>query len=113
MKRPNLAGFARGNTSSSVRGALAKPWWRFLPGAPLTTTGRHTRGLSAVIAATANNVLILPQKELRYEAIPEYPREEIPAAVERDDPEELLYAMLSAALYDRDVEWAQEVTPTT
>jgi hypothetical protein len=43
----------------------------------------------------------------QYEPIPEYSREEIRAALERDDSSALLYAVLSAALYDPELEWAE------
>ena len=43
---------------------------------------------------------------MQYEEIPELTRGEIHAAIERDNPDELLYAVLSAALYDPDPIWA-------
>lgn len=48
-------------------------------------------------------------KKPGYEPIPKYSREEIRDALEGDDPGKLWYAVLSAALYDADVEWAQEL----
>jgi hypothetical protein len=46
---------------------------------------------------------------MRYEPIPELTRAEVEAAVERDDPGELLYAVLAAALYADDPAWAEGV----
>lgn len=45
----------------------------------------------------------------KYEAIPRMSRHEVEAAIGRDRPEELLYAVLSAALYAEDGSWAQTV----
>ena len=44
-----------------------------------------------------------------YEEIPEFDRADVLAAIERDDPDELLYAVLSAALYDPDPTWATSI----
>jgi hypothetical protein len=44
-----------------------------------------------------------------YEAIPEWGRAEVEAAIERNVPEELLYAVVSAAMYANDAEWAESV----
>src|SRR4029450_6947395 len=37
---------------------------------------------------------------------------EVEAAIQRDHPEELLVAVLSAALHGRDLEWAQRICVT-
>lgn len=47
-----------------------------------------------------------PCKRMRYEPIPEFSRDEVLAAINRDEPDVLLYAVLSAALYDPDPAWA-------
>jgi hypothetical protein len=44
-----------------------------------------------------------------YEPIPEMPVDAVEAAIARNDPDELLTAVLSAALYGRDRQWAQSV----
>lgn len=44
-----------------------------------------------------------------YEEIKRFSRDEIEEAILRDNPDELLYAVLSAALYSEDVNWAQDV----
>ena len=46
---------------------------------------------------------------MRYEAIPKLSREEIESAISRDDPEELVYAVLSAALHSDDSGWAEDI----
>ena len=46
---------------------------------------------------------------MKYEKIKELSRAEIEAAILRDNPEELLIAVLSAALYAEDGTWAEEV----
>jgi len=46
---------------------------------------------------------------LEFKPIEKSNREEIESAVLRDDPNELLYAVLSAALYDNDPDWAEDV----
>ena len=45
----------------------------------------------------------------KYEKIPELSHAEIEAAILRDNPNELLYAVLSAALYSEDSAWAEDV----
>ena len=45
----------------------------------------------------------------RYESIPEMSRGEIADAVARNRPDELLYAVLAAALYDPDSVWAEDL----
>lgn len=47
---------------------------------------------------------------MRYEPIPEFTRDEVVAAIERDDPDVLLYAVLSAALHDEDPAWAARIS---
>lgn len=47
--------------------------------------------------------------ERRYQSIPEMTRAEIAAAIERGDPGELRYAVLAAALYDPDPDWAEDL----
>lgn len=44
-----------------------------------------------------------------YEAIEEFSPAEIEAAIEQDDIDKLIYAVLSAALYADDSEWAENV----
>jgi hypothetical protein len=44
-----------------------------------------------------------------YEEIPELSRAEIEAAIYRDDPTDVSIAVLSAALYAADLDWAQAV----
>ena len=46
---------------------------------------------------------------MKYEDIPALDKEEIEAAIVRDDPEELLRAVLSAALYSDDPAWSEGV----
>lgn len=46
---------------------------------------------------------------MKYEPIPEFTRDEVIAAIKRDDPAVLLYAVLSAALHNSDPKWAVEV----
>ncbi|HZU31954.1 MAG TPA: hypothetical protein VFB79_12620 [Candidatus Angelobacter sp.] len=46
---------------------------------------------------------------MKYEPIPVLSKTEIENAIRRDDPQELPYAVLSAALYSSDQEWAQDV----
>ena len=48
-------------------------------------------------------------QKLRYEPIPRISREEIESAIGRNDSEQLVYAVLSAALYDEDAHWAENV----
>jgi hypothetical protein len=48
-------------------------------------------------------------KRLKYESIKVSSREEIEAVISRDDPNELLYAVISAALYSEDPDWAEDV----
>ncbi len=48
-------------------------------------------------------------QKLRYEPIPEMTRAEIDSAILRDDSELLVYAALSAALYDEDPQWAEDI----
>ena len=48
-------------------------------------------------------------QKLRYEQIPRMSRAEINSAILRDDSEQLVYAVLSAALYDDDPEWAENI----
>ena len=48
-------------------------------------------------------------KKLKFESIEPSSREEIESAISRDDPGELLYAVLSAALYSDDAGWAEDV----
>ena len=45
----------------------------------------------------------------RYEPIPELTRTEVEAAIARDDPDELLRAVLAAALQAEDGAWAEDV----
>jgi hypothetical protein len=47
--------------------------------------------------------------ELKYEAIPRMSVQEIEAALVRDRPEELLIAVLAAALYSDDPAWAEGI----
>ncbi len=47
--------------------------------------------------------------KLRYETIPELTRAEIEAAISRDRADELLYAVLSAALHADDPAWAEAI----
>lgn len=44
-----------------------------------------------------------------YEEIKRFSRAEIKEAIVRDNPDELLYAVLSAALYSEDANWAEDV----
>lgn len=44
-----------------------------------------------------------------YEEIKRFSRDEIEKAILRDNPDELLYAVLSAALYSEDATWAENV----
>ena len=44
-----------------------------------------------------------------YEAIKEYSRDEIENAISKDDPNELLYAVLSVALYSEDSGYAEKI----
>ena len=46
---------------------------------------------------------------MKYEEITELSKTEIEAAILRDNPDELLYAVLSAALYSEDSAWAEDV----
>lgn len=45
----------------------------------------------------------------KYEPIPPLDRKAVEAAIGRNDPEELLHAVLSAALHADDPAWAQEI----
>jgi hypothetical protein len=45
----------------------------------------------------------------RFESIPEWTRAEVEAAIDRNEPDELLYAVLAAALYAEDPKWAEDV----
>jgi hypothetical protein len=47
--------------------------------------------------------------DLSYEPIPVMSIEQIEAAVQKDDPDVLLYAVLSASLHSDDVQWAQSI----
>lgn len=49
------------------------------------------------------------EHNLKYEPIPVLSRAEVEDAVRRDEPQELSYAVLSAALYSNDQAWAQGV----
>jgi hypothetical protein len=44
---------------------------------------------------------------MKYEEIPLLTKDEVEDAILRDDPDELLFIVLSAALYADDVDWAQ------
>jgi hypothetical protein len=46
---------------------------------------------------------------VKYEPIPEMSVGDIEAAIDRNEPEELLVAVLSAALYGSDLGWAESV----
>ena len=46
---------------------------------------------------------------MTYKPIPEMTRAEIEDAVEADNPDELYIAVLAAALYSQDLEWAQSI----
>lgn len=46
---------------------------------------------------------------MEYHVIKEMDREQVEAAILRNEPEELLIAVLSAALYSDDPEWAESV----
>ena len=46
---------------------------------------------------------------MKYEDISALSKDEIEAAIVRDDPEELLNAVVSAALYSDDPAWAEDV----
>lgn len=46
---------------------------------------------------------------MQYEAIDRMSREEVEAALGRDDPEELIRAVLAVALHSEDGEWAASV----
>src|SRR5689334_9371649 len=48
-------------------------------------------------------------KAPRYEPIPELTADQVEAALERDDPDELRYAVLAAAFYADDGAWAERV----
>src|SRR6476646_1386889 len=52
---------------------------------------------------------MVDEHNLKYDPIPVLTWAEIEDAIQRDDPQELLYAVLSAALYAEDQEWAQDV----
>jgi hypothetical protein len=46
---------------------------------------------------------------MKYGVIPELSVEAVEAAIDRNEPQELLFAVLSAALYGSNPEWAEEV----
>ena len=46
---------------------------------------------------------------MKYEAIEPRTKEEIESAISRNDPNELLYAVLSVVLYSDDSDWAEGV----
>lgn len=46
---------------------------------------------------------------MKYETIEQLSKDEIESAILRDNPEELLYAVISAALYADDADWAESV----
>jgi hypothetical protein len=46
---------------------------------------------------------------MKYEPIPEMSVADVEAAISRNQPEDLLVAVLSAALYGRDREWAEGI----
>jgi hypothetical protein len=46
---------------------------------------------------------------MKYEAIDPRSKDEIEAAISRNDPQELLYAVLSAALHSEDRVWAEDI----
>jgi hypothetical protein len=46
---------------------------------------------------------------MKYEVIAQLGKDEIDSAILRNNPEELLYAVLSAALYSDDAGWAENV----
>jgi hypothetical protein len=48
-------------------------------------------------------------QKLQYEPIPRTSRDEIESAIARDDSEQLVYAALSAAFYDDDATWIENV----
>ena len=48
-------------------------------------------------------------RKLGYSPIPEMTADEVEAAITRNVPDDLLIAVLSAALYSEDLEWAQSV----
>jgi len=46
---------------------------------------------------------------MQYEIIARRSKEEVESAIAINDPEELLYAVLSAAMYSEDGEWAEDI----
>lgn len=46
---------------------------------------------------------------MKYEVIEEQSREEVESAISKNDPDELLYAVLSATLYSLNPDWAEDV----
>ena len=46
---------------------------------------------------------------MRYEALEPRNREEVESAISRDDPDELLRAVLSAALHSDNPDWAEDI----
>src|SRR5258706_13562676 len=48
-------------------------------------------------------------QRLRYEPVPRMTSAEINSAISRDDCERLVYAVLSAAIYDDDPQWAGNI----
>lgn len=65
-------------------------------------------GLAAVSAHVISTVRHLPMKP-KYEKIEELSQTEIETVILRDNPNELLYAVLSAAIYSDDSVWAEDV----
>ena len=46
---------------------------------------------------------------MEYESIPEITKLEVEESIKRNDPEELLYTVLSVALYSEDLNWAESI----
>jgi len=46
---------------------------------------------------------------VKYKPIKQRSKEEVEAALERNDPDELLHAVLAAALYSDDSHWSEEI----
>ena len=46
---------------------------------------------------------------MKYEAIEPRSQEEVEAAISRNDPDELSYALVSASLYSDDPNWAEDI----
>ena len=51
----------------------------------------------------------MPFRFMQYEIIEPLSKDEIESAISRNDPDELLYAVLSAALHSDDATWAEEI----